>query len=127
MSCYYHPLLWKLASRRMGVALPEALNEAVQYFDEVARRPDIRAEFMLEPGEILFWHNFLCLHSRTAFKDSPEQRRLLLRLWINVADGRRMPPEFLAQARWMDVAHAQGRPGLDYSELFTPQGALQVR
>jgi hypothetical protein len=121
VSCYYHSLLWKLAMRRMGVALPEALADALQYFDAQARRPDLRAEFMLEPGEMLFWHNFICLHSRTAFKDSVEHRRLLLRLWLNVADGRRMPPEFLAQARWMDVAHANGRAGLDYSELFAPQ------
>jgi hypothetical protein len=113
-------MLWKLAARRMGVELPQPLTDALEYFDEQARRPDLHAEFTLEPGEMLFWHNFICLHSRTAFQDSAERRRLLLRLWINVADGRRMPAEFIAQARWMDIAHANGRAGIDYSEMFAP-------
>jgi hypothetical protein len=121
VSCYYHGMLWKLAARRMNTPLPQALADALQYFDAQARRPDIRADFMLEPGEMLFWHNFVCLHSRTAFKNSAEHKRLLLRLWINVRRGRPMPPEFTAQARWMDIAHSHGRSGLDYSDLFVTQ------
>jgi hypothetical protein len=121
VSCYYHGMLWKLAARRLGSQLPQPLQDALEYFDSQARRPDLRADFMLEPGEMLFWHNFVCLHSRSSFKDTADHRRLLLRLWINPLEGRPMPEEFTAQARWMDVAHAHGRAGIDYSEMFAAQ------
>ena len=57
---------------------------ALDYFDEVAARPDIKLEFMLEPGETIFFNNCTMLHNRTAFEDhpEPERKRHLLRLWL---------------------------------------------
>ena len=84
--------------------LPPALDEAVAYFASTAARPDIRLSFMLEPGEMLLWHNFTNLHARTAFTNSPERERLLLRLWLDVPDGRPLLPAVLARAnafRWV--------------------------
>ncbi|QCI96153.1 TauD/TfdA family dioxygenase (plasmid) [Novosphingobium sp. EMRT-2] len=40
------------------------------------------AQFRLSPGDVVLWHNWSWLHGRTAFEDDPEQRRLLLRLWL---------------------------------------------
>ena len=68
--------------------LPAAFREALALFDEIALRPDVRADFVLQPGEMFFWHNFLVLHSRQQFHDTPDARRLLLRLWLNIPDGR---------------------------------------
>src|SRR5262249_13942270 len=36
------------------------------------RRPELRAEFHLEPGQILFTHNRWILHNRTTFGDDPD-------------------------------------------------------
>jgi len=115
LSCYHHPLFAMRAAKLMGVELPPELVEANAFLNEVASRPEIRADFMLEPGEMLFWHNFTALHSRRQFRDTPEHKRLLLRLWINVVDGRPMPQAFLDRAILMDRAHGAGQTGLNYA------------
>jgi hypothetical protein len=113
-SCYYHPLFMYRAAKLRGEDLPALLTEAKDFMRDVAARPDVRADFMLEPGEMMYWHNFTQLHSREAFNDTPEAKRLLLRLWINVENGRPMPDIFHQRARWMDASHSQGQAAIDY-------------
>jgi hypothetical protein len=43
---------------------------------------------------MLLWHNYTALHSRTAFEDWPDRKRLLLRLWLTVPNGRQYDPAF---------------------------------
>ncbi len=116
VSCYYHGLFQRAAAKTLGVDIPEELVKAQEAFSEIASRPEIRADFMLEPGEMLFWHNFLMLHSRTAFNDTPEQKRLLLRLWLNVPGGRPMHPSFTERARAMDRIHDSGQAAIHYAK-----------
>jgi hypothetical protein len=116
LSCYFHGLFIVNAARALGVDLPPELVEAIAWFREQAERPDLRADFMLEPGEMMFWHNFTQLHSRTAFSDTDNQRRLLLRLWLNVEGGRPMHPAFAERARYMDAMHEQGLAAIDYAK-----------
>ena len=116
VSCYYHIPFILNAARIMGVEVPAALREAMNHMNEQAMREDIRADFMLEPGEMLFWHNFTALHSRTAFTDTPQNKRLLMRLWLNVPDGRPLPPEFHERARYMDEVHEKGETAIDYAK-----------
>ncbi|MSQ50550.1 MAG: hypothetical protein EXR28_01550 [Betaproteobacteria bacterium] len=92
VSCNYASSFMRNAAEQMKVALPAGLGEGLDYFDDIASRDDFALRFMLEPGEILLWHNFLYLHSRTEFKNSPTQKRLLLRLWMDVPDGRPVDP-----------------------------------
>jgi hypothetical protein len=116
VSCYYHRLFYINAARELGVELPPALREGLQLFEDLTRRPDIRATFLLEPGEMVFWHNFQNLHSRNSFTDRPEHRRLLFRLWLHAfpGEGRPMHPAFVERAQIMDRAHEQGQPGIIY-------------
>lgn len=116
VSCYYHNLFMVNAARQMGIDYPPDLKEALDLFVELANSPEIRADFMLEPGEMMFWHNFTALHSRQAFDDTDDQKRLLLRLWLNVPDGRPMAPEFTSRARYMDEMHESGRAAIDYAK-----------
>ncbi len=114
-SCYYHPLFIWTAAKRMGVDLPDALQEALKCFTEISLRPDVRAQFVLEPGEMVFWHNFVVLHSREQFHDTPDHKRLLLRLWLHAHRGRPMHPAFNACARDMDEVHTSGADAIDYA------------
>ncbi|MDB5688716.1 MAG: hypothetical protein JWL91_592 [Sphingomonas bacterium] len=116
ISAYYHRLFYANAARETGRAIPPLLEEALQLFETLTRRPDIRATFLLQPGEMVFWHNFVNLHSRNSFTDRPEHRRLLFRLWLHAYDGegRPMAADFTERARIMDRAHEQGRPGIIY-------------
>lgn len=57
---------------------------ALDLLDATLRRPELRTEFSLKPGEILWVNNHWIFHSRTAFQDHPasELRRHLIRLWL---------------------------------------------
>lgn len=74
-----------MAAEEMGQPLTEHENEALAYFNEIAIRPDLRFDVMLEPGDLSFINNFTVLHTRDAFYDgpTPEEKRLLLRLWLS--------------------------------------------
>ncbi len=52
------------------------------------------------------------LHARAGFRDAPGAKRLLLRLWLNVPNGRRVDPQIAQRARRMDEDHfeAAGLP-----------------
>ncbi|MDH3701847.1 MAG: TauD/TfdA family dioxygenase [Alphaproteobacteria bacterium] len=82
-----------LAVEEGHVSLSDTELEALDYFDQVGNRPDIRPNLRLEPGEASFTNNCLLLHTRTAFEDSgdPALKRHLLRLWLR-EDGRPMAP-----------------------------------
>jgi len=58
--------------------------EALDYFDAMARSPELAFEMLMEPGDMQLLNNHVCLHSRTDFVDFPEEgdKRHLLRLWL---------------------------------------------
>jgi alpha-ketoglutarate-dependent taurine dioxygenase len=58
--------------------------KALDTLDEVLRRPELRVEFFLEPGQMFFINNRWILHNRTAFEDHEEleRKRHYVRLWL---------------------------------------------
>jgi hypothetical protein len=98
VSCSYSRSFLERAAELRGEPLPPKLREALDYLDATAERDELRAKFMLEPGEILLWHNFQMLHARDAYQDSPEHTRHLLRLWLNVENDRPIPDAMLERA-----------------------------
>jgi hypothetical protein len=107
VSCYYHTIFMRFASEILGQPFPPELAEAMAYLNQLAVRPDLQANFMLEPGEMLFWHNWTNFHSRTQFRDAPGRKRLLLRLWLNIENDRHVAPEIAERARLIDRDHAE--------------------
>ena len=73
-----------MAAEELGQPLSELESAALEYFNELAVRPDLRFEIMLQPGEISLINNYTVLHTRDAFEDGPTEaeKRLLLRLWL---------------------------------------------
>jgi alpha-ketoglutarate-dependent taurine dioxygenase len=59
-------------------------RQALDVLDDVLKRPELRVEFSLEPGQMYFINNRWILHNRTAFVDhlELERRRHLVRLWL---------------------------------------------
>jgi hypothetical protein len=107
VSCgYVRPFMERAAELR-DEPLPARLVEALDYFDAISEREDIRIEFMLQPGEMLLWHNFLMLHARQAFVDSPQHSRHLLRLWLNVENDRPIASAILERAKIYDRIHRE--------------------
>ena len=115
--CFHHPLFYHAAAQRRGEDLPTDLSTAIARLVDLSVDPEFRVEFTLEPGEMLFWHNFTALHSRNAFDNGDGPKRLLLRLWLNAEEGREVPEMFLIPAREMDERHLAGEQGLVYAGL----------
>ena len=70
---------------KAGVPLASDQLQALDALDETLERGDLRVEFMLRPGDMLFINNRWLLHNRTAFEDhaAPAQRRHYVRLWLH--------------------------------------------
>lgn len=107
VSCgYVRPYMHEAAKLR-GERLPPALLEALDYFDMLSEREDMRIAFMLQPGEMLLWHNFLMLHARGAYQDSPAHTRHLLRLWLKIENDRPIADAILERARVYERVHRE--------------------
>ncbi len=63
--------------RHPGVVLSGVENELFDLYEALADEAAI--DFELEPGDIQIMNNHVLLHARTAFEDSPQRTRLLLR------------------------------------------------
>lgn len=95
VSCRYVRAYIREGAHALGEPLTRAEEAALDAFDEVAARPDMHIEFMLEPGEVVFFNNLTVLHARTAFENvpGPDLKRLILRLWLAVPGARATVPE----------------------------------
>jgi alpha-ketoglutarate-dependent taurine dioxygenase len=94
---YHHGIL-SCAIRRMaietarinGVPYTDLENAALEYLDRTAARQDLRLDMHLDPGDIQLLNNYVTFHARTNFVDAdePAKKRHLLRLWLQLPDGR---------------------------------------
>jgi hypothetical protein len=86
-------------------------NEALDLFDDILAREDVRFAMHLEPGDIQFLNNHTQLHSRTSYEDwpEPERRRLLYRLWLAIPDAQPLAEGLLPT--YKDVASRAVRGG----------------
>lgn len=107
VSCNFVRDFMQRAARLRGETLPPKLAEAISYFKSVSERDDIGLQFMLQPGEMLLWHNFQMLHARDAYQDSPEHTRHLLRLWLKIENDRPIADAILERARIYERIHRE--------------------
>lgn len=108
VSMYNYALFPFQAAEILGTSVPAPLIEAMRFVNSVTRRPELRASFIMQPGEMAFWYNFRVFHSRTAFKNTPGRERLLLRLWLHAHRKRAMAKGYNEIAHLLDQLHAQG-------------------
>lgn len=108
-----------LAAEEGLAELSDAEREALDYLDEVCNRPEIRLNFMMQPGEATFTNNCLLLHTRTAFEDSPDpaKKRHMLRLWLR-EDSRPMAPGVLLHKGKAGIEKREGK-----GTYYTPAAA----
>jgi hypothetical protein len=112
VACAYVRTNILLAARNAGAPpLRPDQVEAVELVREVAAEPGFWVERTLQPGSMLFVSNHIAFHMRTQFvdHDDPALQRHLLRLWLCMPNGRRLPDTF---ARFFgDVAAGALRGG----------------
>jgi Taurine catabolism dioxygenase TauD, TfdA family len=115
VSCRYIRNQINAGAVKRGVPLTSLEQAALDYLDEQTRRPDLRLDMDLEPGDIQFINNYTVLHSRTEFVDGaePHQKRHMLRLWLKFPTRWPLAPEF---PEHMGYTPAQDTPVLVEAE-----------
>ncbi len=68
--------------RLEGKRVDETGEAALDAFFSIIDDPRMYIEFRFEPGQIQFLNNRLIGHKRTSFKDAPEMKRKLCRVWL---------------------------------------------
>ena len=80
----------------MELPLSRVERDALDLFDSIAQRDELRLDMILEPGDLQWANSYTVLHSRTSFEDydNPARRRKKLRLWLKMSNARKLAPEF---------------------------------
>lgn len=96
LSCCINSKSSRTAREKLGQPLKPLEIAAIKKFEELAVDPEFCAAMDFRPGDIQFLNNYVTIHSRTAFQDDPDpsRKRLLLRLWLNLREGRPLAPGF---------------------------------
>ena len=96
LSCRFNKRQIELGAEKTGTPLTPLQSRAIDYVREVSLRDDLSLKMDFRPGDIQLLNNHCILHSREAYTDhaGAERMRLLLRLWLNVPNGRKLAPEF---------------------------------
>jgi hypothetical protein len=95
----------QLAAQERGEEIPEAVSGAVATVKTMANEPGVAARFVLERGEMVFWHNWTILHARSRFENRPGRERTLMRLWLHMDDHRPIAAPIAQRAHTVDQIH----------------------
>lgn len=81
LHCCYNrnPIDWVVHE---GMSLSAREIEILDYFDALCHRPGMAVEMTFRQGDMQFVNNFVILHSRSEYRDAPDSRRHLVRLWL---------------------------------------------
>jgi len=87
------------------LALSDAQREALDVFQEISNREELRLMMDFQPGDMQFINNHTVLHARQAHEDydDPALKRHLLRVWVALPDGKRRPLAPVLEERYRFV------------------------
>ena len=96
LSCRYNGKTIIDGMRKAGKPLNEIEEKAVIYVRELAMSDEFRLDMKFQRGDIQLLSNHSVLHARNAFVDfdEPEKKRRLLRLWVQLYNGRPLEDTF---------------------------------
>ncbi len=82
------------AEKAGGYAFSTEERDALCFIEQTAEREDLQLSFYMQPGDIVLLHNLMVLHKRSQFRDDadPNKKRMLLRFWLNLPNGRPLEP-----------------------------------
>lgn len=96
VSCCLNSKSSRTARDKQGRPMTVLELDAIKYVEDLAVSPELCLTMDFQPGDIQFLNNYVTIHTRTAFRDgdTPDRKRLLLRLWLNLHEGRALAPGF---------------------------------
>jgi hypothetical protein len=96
LSCRFNGNMIKTAQDVSGKVLSDDELSVINYIEQLALSEEFRLDMTLEPGDMQFLSNHSILHTRSEFVDGEkeDEKRHLLRLWLNLHESRDLEPEF---------------------------------
>lgn len=96
ISCCLNSKSSRTARDKQGRPMTATELAAIKYVEDLAESRELCLTMDFRPGDIQFLNNYSIIHTRTAFRDAPDpdKHRLLLRLWLNLHEGRALAPGF---------------------------------
>lgn len=96
MSCRFNEKTLTDGMRKAGVPMTELDQRAVRRVAELACDERFVLPMQFQRGDIQWLCNHSILHARSGFEDHPvpDKRRRLLRVWLNLRDGRALDDRF---------------------------------
>ena len=96
LSCRFNKQQIELGAAKTGEPLTAAQVEAIALVEDLAMSEEFLLPMIFEPGDIQLLNNHTIVHSRGGYVDwdEREKRRLLLRLWLNIPNGRPLAPAY---------------------------------
>jgi hypothetical protein len=96
LSCHLNRRLIVEGAEKMGVELTALEREALDAVNDKCLDGEFRLDMDFRRGDMQLLNNHIVVHSRQAFEDGtdPATKRRLLRLWLNVPNGRPLAPEY---------------------------------
>ena len=93
VTCYLPTGYARLAEKSGQVPFSQMESDALYRVRKVAASPELYLDMGFKDGDIQFLNNRMMVHGRTDYQDAPEleNRRHLLRLWIEVPTWPAMP------------------------------------
>lgn len=115
--CRFGWLLLREGARASG-RLTTEVAEALDLFEEVARRPELTFRYTPRRGQSVWMDNYRVLHGREAFEDRPDagQVRRLLRIWLWLHERAALPPSFVPFSLAVDRGSLTAEGPLDSCE-----------
>ena len=81
---FYHSDYMRSVERLPSVELSLPQRRILDFYDAKGLDENFYLDMWLEPGDIQLVSNHTVAHARTAYEDSADQRRHLLRLWLSL-------------------------------------------
>jgi hypothetical protein len=108
LSCRFNKRQIELGAEKSGIPLTKLQQDAIDCVRALSVREDFLLHMDFQPGDIQLLNNHMTLHSRTGYEDHEEaaKKRFLLRLWLNIPNGRPLAPAFA------DRLNSGGRGGV---------------
>ena len=79
--CYNrNPMDWV---EKEGQKLSDEEVAALDFLDAVIARPETQLSLQPHKGDIQLINNYLILHSRTGYRDGPDEKRHMVRVWLD--------------------------------------------
>ncbi len=96
LSCHFNRRLIVQGAEKSGRTLGATVLAALDYVNDLALRDGIRLDMEFQRGDVQLLNNHMIMHSRRDYEDydDPALKRRLLRLWLNVPNGRPLAPDF---------------------------------